>query len=164
MAQQLFDLLKKDHRQVEQTMEKMIAAEPDQREMLFFRFRDLMEPHMRIEETYFYPLLEKISEMRDLVRDALQEHREARDHIRDLAQKGENSQQWLQTVKLMQKGILHHIEDEEKEVFPRCTRWIDERQLHQVAQQYLREKEGPGTSRTAGRGGQKQTKKQAEVL
>ena len=70
-SQQLFDLLKKDHRQAEKLMQQISSTAHDRREELFFELRRELTEHMQMEEKEFYPKLQKVAEMEDQVEDAM---------------------------------------------------------------------------------------------
>ena len=120
---------------------------------------------MQVEEKYFYPKLKQISEMKEQVQDALQEHKEAKEFLAELEEMGTDAPEWQDTFSQMQQGIQHHVQDEEQKIFPQCTQFISDRQLDQIAQQCIQDKEKARPSRTAaGKGAaRKQPKKQAQV-
>jgi len=163
---QLFQLLEKDHREAEQMMKQLHSVSQNQREDLFLNLRDELTEHMQVEEKYFYPKLKQIGEMRELVQDALQEHKEAKDFLAELEDMGTDAPEWQDTFRQMQQGIKHHVQDEEQKIFPQCTQFINDSQLDQIAQQCIREKEKARPSRAAAGKGvakKKPAKKQAQV-
>jgi len=164
MPQQLFNLLKKDHRQVEQMMKQILAATEEDRQELFVALKEALNEHLQIEEKHFYPKLKQIKEMKELVQDALNEHKEAKDHLLELEEMDVEASEWQNIFKTMQEGILHHVQDEEKKVFPKCTQLMEERQLTEIGEKCVQEKQKahparPATSRAA----KTPQKKQAHV-
>lgn len=155
MAQQLFDLLKRDHRQVEKWMTQIEDGPESQREELFTTLQDALEKHMQMEEKYFYPQVKKIKELKDLATDAIEEHEQAKNFLSQLEDMDLDDEEWLTTFSEMRQGILHHVQDEEKKVFPGCTQHMDAKILQEIGEKCIQEKERTTTSRSSGVKGKK---------
>ncbi|MBJ6726117.1 hemerythrin domain-containing protein [Geomesophilobacter sediminis] len=153
MAQQLFELLKKDHRQAEKLMTQIDSGSEEDREELFVTLQDALEKHMAMEEKHFYPQLKKIKEMKDLVEDALEEHEKAKNFLSQLEEMDVDDDEWISTFQEMREGILHHVQDEEKKVFPRCSDFMNQQQLQEIADKCLQMKEGTIPQASKGGGG-----------
>ncbi|GFO57752.1 hemerythrin [Geomonas silvestris] len=155
MAQQLFDLLKRDHRQVEKWMTQIEDGPENQREELFTTLQDALEKHMQMEEKHFYPQVKKIKELKDLATDAIEEHEQAKNFLSQLEDMDLDDEEWLTTFSEMRQGILHHVQDEEKKVFPGCTQHMDAKILQEIGEKCIQEKERTTTSRSSGAKGKK---------
>ncbi|HWI40056.1 MAG TPA: hemerythrin domain-containing protein, partial [Verrucomicrobiae bacterium] len=84
--------------------------------------------------------------------DALSEHTEARELISKLERMDCQAPQWLETFKQLQQGILHHVQEEETQIFPKCTQFLDEKQCNEIAQKCRQMKEtAQQTQRSAGK-------------
>jgi len=118
--QQLFELLKRDHRQVEQFMDQLVEGDEDQRKELFDQLNESLSLHMQLEEKFFYPRIKNAPQLKEQVQDALEEHRETKEFLQKLSKMKFDSEQWLDTLEEMQEGVLHHVEDEEDQIFPQC--------------------------------------------
>ncbi len=161
--QQLFQLLKEDHRKVEQMMKQIERGSQKQWEEQFVGLRDALQEHFQIEEKYFYPKLQEIDEMEELIGDALEEHQEAKDFLAQL-EDIEDREEWQETFQEMQKGIHHHIRDEEKKIFPKCTQVLSEQQLKQIGEQCAQAKgKARPTQARAAKGAKKPARKQVQV-
>jgi len=153
MAQQLFDLLKRDHRQVEKWMTQIEDGPESQREELFTTLQDALEKHMQMEEKHFYPQVKKVKELKDLATDALEEHEQTKNFLSQLEDMDLDDEEWLTTFTEMRQGLLHHVQDEEKKIFPGCTQHMDAKLLQEIGEKCIQEKERTTTSRsTAGKG------------
>lgn len=164
MAQQsnkLFELLIKDHRHAEQLMKKISAASPQQRQDPFITLRNELQAHFRIEEKFFYPKLRPITDMKALVEDALDEHEEAKDLLARMDKMGVAAKDWQETFTKLEEGIQHHHEDEEQEIFPKCTQFINSQELNDMAAKCVQEKEHFFSRTAAARGTKKPTGKEA---
>jgi hemerythrin superfamily protein len=155
MAQQLFDLLKRDHRQVEKWMTQIEDGPENQREEIFTTLQDALEKHMQMEEKHFYPQLKKISELKGMAVDAVEEHEQVKNFLSQLEDLDVDDDEWLSTFMDMRKGILHHVQDEEKKIFPGCTQYMKAQLLQEIGEKCIEEKERVTTSRA---GAKKQKK------
>lgn len=167
MAQQkhqLFELLKQDHRQAEQMMEEIESASEDTRQEVFFNLKAALQEHMQLEEKHFYPPLQKIAEMKEMVQDALDEHQETKDYLSQLEEIDFDSDDWIETFDSMQEGIQHHVQDEEKKIFPKCAQLLNQEQLDKIGEKCAQEKQKAQPARKAQGGrGKSPTRKQPQL-
>lgn len=147
MPQKLFELLKRDHRQAEKLMTQIVDGEQDRREELFESVQGALEKHMQLEEKVFYPEVKKVSELKELAADALDEHEKTKKFLSELAGMNMTSKGWMKTFTEMQEGVLHHVQDEEKKVFPGCTKYMNPQLLQQIGEKATEMKER-START----------------
>ena len=159
--QQLFEMLKRDHRQVEQLMDQLVEGEEDQRQELFEKLNESLTQHMQLEEKFFYPRIKNVPQLKDQVQDALEEHRETKEYLQKLIKLKIDSEQWLDTLEEMQEGVLHHVEDEEDQIFPQCRDVLDQSQIKEIATQVAEAKESGDIGKPPRRASSKQTGKQA---
>ena len=147
MAQQLFDLLKRDHRQVEKLMTQIEDGSETQREELFTTLQDALEKHMQMEEKHFYPQVKKVQQLKDMAADALEEHEQVKNFLSQIEDLDVDDEEWMGTFMEMRKGILHHVQDEEKKIFPGCTQYMNAQLLQEIGQKCIDEKERSTSSR-----------------
>ncbi|GAB7025509.1 hemerythrin domain-containing protein [Geotalea toluenoxydans] len=140
-SHQFFELLKNDHRRAEQLMQQVSAASREQRQEPFITLRNELQAHFQIEEKFFYPKLLPIQDMKALVEDALDEHQEAKDLLSQLERIGFAAKDWQETFSELEDGIRHHHEDEEQEIFPKCTQFLKDQELTDMARKSVQEKE-----------------------
>lgn len=73
--------------------------------------------HMDMEEQYFYPEISDVSdEGNDLTDEAMKEHNEVKMHIKE-AGMAEDEAELDKHVTMMEKEVLHHVEEEETKIF-----------------------------------------------
>ena len=149
MEQKLFELLKRDHRQVEKWMTQIEDGSESIREEVFTTLQDALEKHMQLEEKHFYPQLKKIKELKDLALDAVEEHEKVKNFLSQLEDLDVDDEEWIPTFTEMRQGVLHHVQDEEKKIFPGCTKFMDAKLLREIGDKCTDEKER-STSRGAG--------------
>jgi len=138
---QLFDLLKKDHRQVEQIMSQLEDVSEEQREELFSALQDEYTEHCQLEEKFFYPQLQKVNELKELAEDALEEHGQTKDLLAQLEDLLDEEDEFDSTFEEFRDAVQHHVKEEENKVFRRCTDFISDQQLRDIAMKCVQEKE-----------------------
>jgi hemerythrin superfamily protein len=112
-------LLKDDHRAVEKLFSDFESAKGDGRKQTLARKICLeLTVHTLIEEEIFYPACEgKVEE--DLIKEAYVEHDAAKVLIAEIeAGDGKDDDFFDAKVQVLGEQIEHHVEEEEKELFP----------------------------------------------
>lgn len=118
-AKDAIALLKEDHRAVEKLFNQFEEAKGDERkEKLARRICLELSIHTRIEEEIFYPACKgKVDE--DLLKESYVEHDAAKLLIAEIeAGSGESDEFFDAKVQVLSEQIDHHVEEEEKELFP----------------------------------------------
>lgn len=133
------DLLRKDHQRALQLMDQLLAAgrgaqgkNPKHTEV----FNDLQEAlikHAQIEEQEFYPLLKSIDETRDWVNEAMQEHQQVEETLRQLASKSPELEDFQTLLEQLRSDVMQHVDMEENQIFPTIESAIDEQHLKDMA-------------------------------
>jgi hemerythrin superfamily protein len=116
-------MLIKDHRAV-QKMFKQVVKMKDASEA-----RDLIEQtcseltvHAQLEEDVFYPFARERLDEPDLVNEAQVEHQVARDLIAQLQGGEGDDEQQMARYTVLAEYTNHHIQEEEKELFPKLMK------------------------------------------
>ena len=79
------ELLKQDHQAVKDLFDQIDDAEDSkQRKKLFDQIDTQLNIHAHIEETVFYPEMQKIDELKDMVEEALEEHQEVKTLLEEI--------------------------------------------------------------------------------
>ncbi len=114
-SKDIVELLKQDHREVEQLFEQFEKAKGDGRKQkLAQEICKELTIHAMLEEEVFYPACEgKIDE--DMLKEAFVEHDAAKMLIAEI-EAGEPSDEFYEAkVKVLKEEIEHHIEEEESQ-------------------------------------------------
>lgn len=145
------ELLKADHRKVAELFDKVEATESEkQHQQLFEKIKTELETHTHIEETVLYPRLEEYEELKDMVLEAYEEHKQVKTLIREIERLAEGSERFDAKLKVMGENVEHHVEEEENEMFPKVQRLIQAQQLEKLGEQLeAAKKEFQKTSRAA---------------
>jgi hemerythrin superfamily protein len=115
------DLLKQQHREVEKLFKKMEKAGPDEKEKLFDELADSLAVHAAIEEQHFYPAT-KDARTEELLQEAVEEHLSVKRIIADLLEMEPDDAQFDAKITVLQEQVEHHVEEEEKELFPKVQK------------------------------------------
>jgi hemerythrin-like domain-containing protein len=138
-AMNAIDLLKADHKKVKGLLEDLAGTTnraAKKRTELLEKIRLEVEVHAAIEEEIFYPAFHqagKTGEDEKLFFEALEEHRAVREFVLpDLQDTDVSSEQFSGRAKVVKDLILHHAEEEEKEMFPRAKKLLSSEELNQL--------------------------------
>lgn len=121
--QDAIELLKADHREAEKLFSQFKAVKDsgsdlEKREIVRKVCAALLV-HMQIEEEIFYPAARDALEDDALVDEAVVEHNGAKDLIRQLGEAQTGSAMFDAKTKVLNEQIEHHVDEEEKKLFPR---------------------------------------------
>ena len=113
------DLLEADHRQVEDFFEEYKELEnTSDKEQLAVKICTALQVHTQIEEEIFYPAAREAIENPELIDEAIVEHASAKKLIAEIEDMKPGDELYDARVKVLQEQVLHHVEEEEGELFP----------------------------------------------
>ena len=131
----VYDLLKNDHDTVKDLLRETIQnKDPSQ----FSKIQKEWESHMLGEEIYFYPAIRKEETFKVLER--YEEHELGKKLIYELDKLDKDDERWMPKMGVLQEIIELHIEEEEKEIFPKAKELISEDKERQIRDQIRDEK------------------------
>ena len=131
----VFTLLKTDHKKVAGILEKIDATTErgvKTREELFTQLKTELDVHARIEETIFYPELEKADETRDITLEAFEEHRLVKQLLGELEKMDKGEEQWTARFTVLKENVEHHVEEEETDMFPKAKKVLSDEQAEEL--------------------------------
>jgi hemerythrin-like domain-containing protein len=131
------ELLKSQHREVEKLFKEIEnAEEPEDKEALFEDLADKLAIHAKIEEQLFYPAVhEKKTE--DMVLEAFVEHTSIKRLLADLLEADSSEPAFDAQIKVLKEQIEHHVEEEEKQLFPAAKKVLGKEELSAIAQEMM---------------------------
>ena len=135
-----FELLKADHRKVEQLFTQLESASGKQKLQVFGQIKTELELHTHIEEKVFYPALEEPEETHDLALEAYEEHAVVKDLLKQLGRARTANDEWEAQAKVLQENVEHHVEEEENELFPKAESALGEEELEELGDRMEAEK------------------------
>jgi iron-sulfur cluster repair protein YtfE (RIC family) len=113
------ELLKKQHREVEAIFKAIESGKGDSTQLLQ-KLADNLVAHMEIEQQLFYPAVQKVDS--DLILEAFEEHAMAEVGLKRALAEDPASPSLKAKVSVLKEMILHHVEEEEKELFPKVEK------------------------------------------
>lgn len=113
------ELLKTDHRKVEDLFAKVKENEDGNNAATFKKIKEELDVHAHIEETIFYPhLLDKgDKELKKIVREGLEEHTQVKVLLAELAELSGDAAAFKAKITVLMENVEHHVEEEEDEMF-----------------------------------------------
>src|SRR5829696_8053291 len=135
-----FNLLKADHRKVEELFSQLESARGAAKLRVFEQIKTELELHTHIEEKFFYPALEKPKQTHDLTLEAYEEHDVVKKLLKELSRARTANEEWEAQAKVLQENVEHHVEEEENELFPKAESALGEEQLEAIGEQMEAEK------------------------
>jgi hemerythrin superfamily protein len=131
-------LLKKDHDQVKKmlkdlddTTDRAIKTRQD----LFERLKFSLTVHEQMEEAVLYPALKEHAETKEIVLEAYEEHDVVDTILGELEQTPFDDETWHAKFTVMRENLLHHIQEEEDEMFGQVRRLFDKATLESLGEQ-----------------------------
>lgn len=114
----IFDRLKQDHDSHRQLFDKMDKASGDQLQKLFDQFKVEVMAHAAAEEETLYATMLARPDLREDAQHSVSEHKEIDDYLEELDELKFEGDAWRKKFAEMKKRYLHHIDEEEEEMFP----------------------------------------------
>ncbi len=128
------ELLKADHDKVEELFKQVEADEDGDHKSIFEQIKAELDVHAHIEEVIFYPKLkeEGDKELKDVVLEGIEEHRQVKMFLKELANLTDDSEKFDPKLKVLMEDVRHHVEEEEDEMFPKTEKQFDETVLEEL--------------------------------
>lgn len=146
------ELLKEDHDKVDKLFQQVKATEESEHPAIFEQINKELEVHTHIEETIFYPRLleEGDEELQSIVKEGIEEHRQAKMFQRELSALAEDSEKFEPKLKVLMEDIEHHVQEEEGEMFKLIEKQFDTAVLEELGSEMETEKKKAMKSKSAG--------------
>lgn len=122
----IFEDLKADHDRHREMLTKLAETKPDdgERTKLFEDLRKELQAHAAAEEESLYATMLACPELRDEARHSVSEHKEVDDYLGELLEIDPSSAEWGETFEKMRHRYLHHIDEEEEDMFPEAAKTL----------------------------------------
>ncbi len=134
--------LKADHDRHRELIARIedTSRKDEERQELFDILRVELQAHAAAEEEALYSVMLANPELRDEARHSVSEHKEIDDFLGELVEKDTSSLFWMSKFKSMRERYLHHIEEEEKEMFPEAAKELSKTKEAEIAKVFARRK------------------------
>jgi hemerythrin-like domain-containing protein len=131
-------LLKQDHKTVEGLFKKFEkageGAKKTQRD-LADKIVEELSVHAAIEEEVFYPAVRQaLEEEEDTILEGLEEHHVAKILLSEIAGMDAEDERFRPKVTVLIESVRHHVEEEEKELFPEVRQAMGRKRLGEIGE------------------------------
>jgi hemerythrin superfamily protein len=128
------ELLKKDHKLVKELFEEAEEADGQkEKETIFDAINSELEMHAHIEETVFYPAMQEHEELKAMVLESLEEHRQIKTLLKEIDNLKADSEKFEPKLKVLMENVEHHAEEEEEgKMFPKIRELCSQSDLDQL--------------------------------
>lgn len=144
-----------DFRELLSTYEEVDPEDHSAKRNLIDELIPVVVQHSAMEEEAFYPVVrEHVPELEEEIREGIEEHHVLDVIMQELRQLDAIDEQFDAKVAVFAENLLHHIHEEEDELFPKIRMRMPAEQLDGLADELLTAKEqapaAPDPARDAG--------------
>lgn len=134
--------LKADHDKQRKMLKELgeLSGDTKKRQALFEKFRLELQSHAAAEEISLYAEMLGNPELRDDARHSVSEHKEVDDLLGEMMDLDFGGDEWEEKFHQMRHRYLHHIEEEEEEMFPAAAKELDAETEQALAETYQERK------------------------
>lgn len=139
-SQDILNLLKTDHTTVKKILEELSKTTTrgvKAREKLFAKLQHEIQLHTKVEEELLYPRLKVEKITKDLALESYEEHAIVDHLLNEIAGVDPADETWLPKLNVLQENLLHHIKEEENDMFPKVKKILDTLERQQLAEEML---------------------------
>lgn len=140
----IFDRLKQDHDAHRQLFAKMADADrekdEERLEKLFEQFKVEVSAHAAAEEETLYATMLARPDLREDAQHSVSEHKEIDDYLEELDDLKFNGEAWRKKFAEMKKRYLHHIDEEEEEMFPDAAKELSAAEEEKLGKLFAKRK------------------------
>jgi hemerythrin superfamily protein len=138
----IFRHLQEEHAEVSALMKRVAAGEePDIRTKLFPKIHTELMSHAKAEEKEFYPVLNQHAELKELIAQSEEEHEEIEQLLGELTTCDPGEDGWGDLFEELMTSVEEHVELEEKDLFIRAEKIIDDDQAKKMLERYEKAKQ-----------------------
>tara|TARA_R110001592_G_scaffold38609_1_gene127161 strand:- start:86 stop:523 length:438 start_codon:yes stop_codon:yes gene_type:complete len=134
----IYQRLIEDHNTQRELAEKLMETSGDspERRALFERFKTELDAHALAEEQTFYSDLMQHPDGTEKARHSVAEHKDADDLLQELSDLEMSSGGWIHKFEKLKHEVIHHVDEEEKEVFPLARKLIASSRAEELANDF----------------------------
>ncbi len=131
------ELLKTDHKTVKELFKKAEKSKDEEQQKQFFvKIKAELETHTHIEETIFYPAVGQTDELKDMVLESLEEHKQVKTLLREMENLTSDSEKFESKLKVLMENVEHHAEEEEEgKMFPKIRKLMNTDKLERLGEE-----------------------------
>lgn len=104
------------------------------REKIFAELKNELELFTALEEQHLFPVLRKHKELKELVREALNDNKATRKLLAELDHTAKDSEEFAQRVTELRRVFQQHVRDEKKELLPAILKALSDEDAQAVVE------------------------------
>ncbi|MBW8752854.1 MAG: hemerythrin domain-containing protein [Sphingomonadales bacterium] len=131
----IFADLKQDHDRQRKLIARLGETQGagEEHETLFETLRQELQAHAAAEEESLYATMLACPDLREDARHSVSEHKEVDDMLGELVEMGVGAPGWRTKFEEMRDRYLHHIDEEEKQMFPAAAKGLTSEAEERIA-------------------------------
>lgn len=134
----ILTLIEADHRKVEELFAQIETAKGTKKsQQIFEQIYKELNLHALAEELVFYPAMQEYEQTKQYIEEAEEEHTAAKILLEQMKSLDSTDVEFKTKLQHLQEAIMHHVEEEESEIFNAVRECIEEEQLVVLAQEFL---------------------------
>jgi len=137
----IFEALRQEHEIQRDLVDKLIKTEgkTEERKKIFADLKHELKIHEDAEERHFYIPLMKKDMTQEKARHSVAEHHEMDELVEKLEDTEMDASNWLKIAKDLEHQLIHHLDEEEQEVFQLAGKVLTTTQKSTLAEDYNKE-------------------------
>jgi hemerythrin superfamily protein len=129
------ELLKQDHAKVKVLFEEAESVDQKEQRAIFNRIKTELEIHTQIEESVFYPAMQRFNDLKEMVRESLEEHNKVKTLLKEMANLS-GGEEFEDKLEELIDNVEHHAEEEEEgKMFPKVRELVSAAELEKLGSQ-----------------------------
>jgi len=135
----IISALESDHEEIRGLFKALLKDEQLEmadRKTLFPSLRTKILAHAEAEEKSLYEPLEQRGLLHDEVMEGREEHRLTAQMIDDIETAKLEDDEWMAKVKVLKDVLVHHLEEEEKSMFPEARKAFSSKDAKRMGETY----------------------------
>ncbi len=130
------DLLKQQHRDVEQLFERLQGSSGEQRIALLGALAENLTLHAALEEQFFYPFAREQG-VGHIIDESFQDHAEVKQLLSQILQTKQTDTGLMQLISRLRRMVSEHVGEEERSLLPQVQASADAQSLLSLREDML---------------------------
>lgn len=133
----ILTLIETDHRKTEQLFDEVETTKGAKKiQTLFNQIYKELTLHAKAEELVFYPAMQEYEETKEYIEEAEEEHNTAKILLEEMKALNPSDAEFKDKMQSLKEAMLHHIEEEESEIFEAVRDCMDEQELQDLGNEF----------------------------
>ena len=138
----IVQVLQAEHRALEDLLEQLEAEENEaERSELVKQIKRELMAHSTAEDRVVYATIEQNEAMAEDIEHARDEHSAIDEALMAVADADPSGADFKEKVEALTQCVQHHVKEEESEILPKASKFIDEQTAHELALLFQKQKQ-----------------------